>query len=330
MPMNPTANSPERPLAVLTLFCVLTMLASSVRAAEDGSFDKYQTIIKRSPFGTAPRQPTDAEIADALAKEAESQNADEPQVKLADTVRLSAISKYQGILAAGFYEKTTNKSFLLREGETLGDFTLKKVNLEQNSVLLTKGDLTEEIVLSFAAGQATNIVENANTPYLTVSNVKNHILSTNASPDELAVAEELLTPEAEPAVPSASVFSPDMIAAATSSDTNGEKKLSFRELHRLRVLEMRQKAEAERQQRDAREKTEKEHQDAQAKKDAEQAALTAKLEAAADKIHRAQIIKAIKDGYAVDIDFELTPEEAKDLAKAGFAIPDDATTPEAQ
>ena len=93
---------------------------------------------------------------------------------------------------------------------------------------------------------------------------------------------------------------------------------------------MRQKTEAERQQREAREKIEKEHQDAQAKKDAEQAALTAKLEAAADKIHRAQIIKAIKDGYAVDIDFELTPEEAKDLAKAGFAIPDDATTPEAQ
>lgn len=329
--MNPTANSPERPLAILTLFCVLALLASSVRAAEDGSFDKYQTIIKRSPFGTAPRQPTDAEIAAALAKEAESQNADEPQVKLADTVRLSAISKYQGILAAGFYEKTTNKSFLLREGETLGDFTLKKVNLEQNSVLLTKGDLTEEIVLSFAAGQATNIVENANTPYLTVSNVKSHSLSTNSSPVELAQADDVLNAtEAEPVIPSAPVFSPDMIAAATSSDTNGEKKLSFRELHRLRVLEMRQKTEAERQQREAREKIEKEHQDAQAKKDAEQAALTAKLEAAADKIHRAQIIKAIKDGYAVDIDFELTPEEAKDLAKAGFAIPDDATTPEAQ
>ena len=71
---------------------------------------------------------------------------------------------------------------------------------------------------------------------------------------------------------------------------------------------------------EARVKAERERAAAKAKEDAEQAELTTKVQAAAEALHRRQIIQAIKEGYDVAIDFELSAKEAKELAAAGFAI----------
>jgi hypothetical protein len=87
---------------------------------------------------------------------------------------------------------------------------------------------------------------------------------------------------------------------------------------------MREKAEQERRERDALSSAAKAEAEAAERKKADEAEAILVLEEKTRQQHRAQVIEAIKQGYDVAIDFELTPAEAKSLADAGFAIPDEA------
>jgi hypothetical protein len=310
------------------LFLCLTVFTGILCPAAPEPFERYQPIIKRAPFGPLLREPTEAELAAALAQAALNQPVP-PVERLADTVRLSAMSKYNGIPAAGFVDKRTNKSFLLLEGQTLGDYTLEAVCFEASSALLSKGDVTEEISLSFASGQPTNIVGIADSPYLTGLNLPIGLhaaaVASMAGSTPPQTAESNAPPKT---VPDAVAFSPEMIAAATTSDGTGGTRISFRELHRLRVQELREKAEAESARREVLVRAEIEQAEAQKTKEAQEAEIMEKARVAAEKLHRAKVIQAIKDGYDVQLDFELTAAEAKSLAAAGFEIPEEATAAE--
>ncbi|MBQ3810856.1 MAG: hypothetical protein II839_08585, partial [Kiritimatiellae bacterium] len=45
--------------------------------------------------------------------------------------------------------------------------------------------------------------------------------------------------------------------------------------------------------------------------------------AAAEKAHRAAVVAALAQGYDVEVDFELTEEEAAQLRAAGFEVPEE-------
>lgn len=277
-------------------------------------------ILDRAPFGQPPKIPSDAELAAALARAAQSQPT-EPLPRLSDTISLNAMSRFRGVPAAGFLDRQSGKSFFLTEGQTLGDFTLEEVSFETSSVILARGGQVEPIYLSYASGQATNLTLNADSNYLSVLNVRTPLHPTaNSTLPESDLVDDTVESERADGKDTPPQFTPEVLAAATTLDANGEARVSFRELHRLRVQQSKEKAEQERRELETRAKTERERSAVQAKEDAEQAEITAKLQAAAETLHRREIIQAIKAGEAAEIDFELTAKEAKELAAAGFEI----------
>ncbi len=314
------------PVLAAAIFALSPALSNASEAKPNASFDKYRMILNRAPFGRLPQTPTDDELAVALEKAALDQQV-APPPRLSDTISLHAISRFRGIPAAGLLDKLSGKSFFLTEGQTLGDFTLEAVSVKTSSVVLSKGDQMESISMSFASGQPTNLTQNADSSYLSVLDVRKQsslpaesTLSESNPTDDSAAARTTDVNETPP------TFSAEDLAAATTVDASGETRISFRELHRLRVQQSKEKAEQERSQMEARVKAEREQAAAKAREDAEQAELSAKVQAAAEALHRRQVIQAIKEGYDVAVDFELTAKEAKELAAAGFAISSEEIT----
>ena len=309
-----TAGARAGLMTFLALAALPFLHASAAEA--DVATNRYDAIIRRAPFGRAPRQPTPEEIAAALALQAPPP-ADEVE-KLADTIKLNALTSFRGVPAAGFIDTRERRSFLLLEGQTLGGFTLESVDFRRASARLSRNGVAEDIAMSFAAGQPTNLVTHPT-----------HVLPPE-SPAPVAAAPAVSKTETAqpgagtPPIAVDSALTPEAIAAATVVDASGETRISFRELHRLRVQQMREKAEQERRERDALSSAAKAEAEAAERKKADEAEAILVLEEKTRQQHRAQVIEAIKQGYDVAIDFELTPAEAKSLADAGFAIPEEA------
>lgn len=302
------------------LACVaLAALPFRAVAAADADTNRYDAILRRAPFGRIPRQPTPEEIAAALALQAPQ--PDEKVEMLADTIKLNALTSFRGVPAAGFIDTRARRSFLLLEGQTLGGFTLESVDFRRATARLSRNGVAEDIAMSFAAGQPTNLVT-----YPTHALPPKTSATVTASAETSDAAPRTATLPANVGAPIAidSALTPEAIAAATVVDASGEKRLSFRELHRIRVQQMREKAEQERREREALALAAKAEAEAAERKRKEEAEAILALEEKERQQHRAQVIEAIKQGYDVDVDFELTPEEARSLAEAGFAIPEEA------
>lgn len=159
-----------------------------VRGAPTNSvsaYEKFDVILKRSPFGPPPPVVLSAkEIAAAALAQAPVEQ--EKVTPLTAVVRLNAITRYDGLPAAGFVDKESNASYFLVEGQTIEDYTLDEVSLAKSSIILTKGGQTEEIFLSFASGQPTNIVPIAGTKFLTALDFRKR---GEEAPQEVAAEE---------------------------------------------------------------------------------------------------------------------------------------------
>ena len=304
--------------AALTAVALATALQSRGNEPAATPFGKFDAILERAPFGPLPPPAETAEeLAARLAAEAAAKQ--EPITPLSDLVRLSAITRFNGSPAAGLVDKKSNRAFFMAEGQTVGDYTLELVSFENGSVLLSKGGQTEEIALSYAHGQPTNIVQVEGTPFLTGLDIRKNTTGTARVEADANAVEEAQPPTPATATESsdAGAFPPEMIEAATFIDASGERRISFRELHRLRVQENRKKAELDKLRREAKRQREKELAAEVEKQDKlDEAAVLA-----AERLRRAKIITALKEGYDVEVDFELSVEEAKSLAEAGFEIP---------
>lgn len=119
-------------------------------SAEPKSWERYQCIVDRAPFGPIYKK-------DDPAFETQQESTPTPEPvdegpKLSDIIKLSAITVYGGVPAAGFTDTTDNKSYYLYEGKSAGDFTLLEVHADTKSILLRKGTQEEEI--SANSGQA--------------------------------------------------------------------------------------------------------------------------------------------------------------------------------
>ena len=132
-------------------FAFLPVFLLAVAAdAELKSWDRYQCIIDRAPFGPIYRE--DDPRFNSTPEPTPTQEPVDEGPKLSDIIKLSAITVYGGVPAAGFTDSTDNKSYYLYQGKSAGDFTLVEVYADTKSILLRKG--TQEEIISM----------NSNTP----------------------------------------------------------------------------------------------------------------------------------------------------------------------
>ncbi len=121
------------------------------------AWNRYQPIIDRAPFGPI-YDPVKAAEEGEGGMTVPGEVVDGPT--LADTVKLSGITVYGGIPAAGFTDTTDNKSYYLYEGKSSGEFTLVKVLAEKKSIVLRKGEQQETITMG-GPGAAADAPESA-------------------------------------------------------------------------------------------------------------------------------------------------------------------------
>lgn len=318
-----------------TIVC-LCLLAGTA-TADVAPADKYGEIARLEPFGPIPKGPTAEEAARLAALALAAQQADAPPLPpLAESVRVNAITKYGGVAAAGFTDLQTGRVYLLREGEAIQGFTMLKIEPAQNRVILRKDDREEAVPLSFAASQPTNIAQHVSADYLTALTVLqkkgDSVASTSEIPDEGLRVAEAAVPlwSADSATPPATTqivalpesfqgLTSDIIAAATVPTEDGGERLSFRELHRLRVAESKRIADEERR---ARQEAEAKRREEELKAEQQKSEIDAMVAEAAKQSERRKLIQAIKLGETeLGVDIELTADEAKELAEAGFEVP---------
>ena len=132
------------------------VVAAPLFGAEFHDWNRYQCIVDRAPFG--PIFSAGSEDIDNSATNNIVVDPPETGPKLSETVKVSAITVFGGVPAAGFTDLTDNKSYYLYEGRSAGDFTLVEVHSATRSILLRKGNQEEELPMGGGA------VESATTP----------------------------------------------------------------------------------------------------------------------------------------------------------------------
>ena len=332
-----------KPRAALAAICLLAAFPFAVAAdaggepaaasAGGGEADarvlqriRYGAILDRHPFGPPPptlgRKDGPMTAAEAAALAAAQKAAE----KL--PVRLTSMSRYRGVPAAGLQDLETGRALLLRVGESLGPFRLLEVSPEAGGVLLADGTNTYFVAMTYGHNQPSNLVSSARAPHLTVFRPAS-AASATLDATALAAAQTAAADAASAATPlpprtrtaaDEAREEAEMLRQATIRDADGTERISYVILNRLRAEAARRRAEETRAAADA-----LAAQLAAAAR-AEAAAREAEAAAAAEaeKERRAHLLEAIRQGYDVDEEIELTSEEAASLAASGFAVPDSA------
>ena len=318
--------------------------AEAMESGGLGSFDRYEIILGKSPFGAPPRTggPDDAAAEAAASSAAAAAAAAAAGEGPEPPARLASVSRFGGVPAAGFVESGTGKQFLLRVGEKCGSYTLVDLDPELGAAVLRSGTNEWLVSISWANGQATDIVPSARDPYLTAFRPEagtRHQDAEASAPEPAEGAALAARPGDGPAelaaasgkragsgAAASTEITPEeeagLVARATVSDPDGGTHVSFRELNRLRAQLRREKADAARAAELA--AWEEKKAAADAARAAEEAAAAAEEEekSARAKRERAALISAIAQGYDVGEDVELTDEEARELRQAGFQVPE--------
>ena len=102
------------------------------------SFDRYQVILDRKPFGSLPAP--------------ETLVAPQPQAEsFAKRLRLSTIIELDdGSMKIGFVETGTNKSYMMKPGESLDGIEVVSASWEDEEAILKQGD--ELALIKLASG----------------------------------------------------------------------------------------------------------------------------------------------------------------------------------
>lgn len=233
-----------------TIVLTDTLIGSSIP-------ERYDVIISRSPFGVITYDGSgnsstnmlgtelsqeQIEIQEQLAKEAEI---------LSKNIKLTAITTYQGVPAAMITELSSRRTFYLLKGQSILGYTL--TDIAENSILLETTNAIANITMSYAPGQPSEITIHPISGRLTPLNV----FFANSSPTNSVVIKQQTHIEQSG---TDSLFGEDgeelpdeVIEAATVVDADGTERISFRELHRLRMEEQKKKLEEERIAREQRE-----------------------------------------------------------------------------
>lgn len=115
-------------------------------AAVNGTaaFSHYQPILEKNIFGRPP-EPENTNVTDT----AETVIEEDPYIippGLAN-VKVTLLSRYRGIPAAGFTDGDSNTPYYLLEGQAFNDFTLVKVDLVNATIRLRRGSSETDLPL---------------------------------------------------------------------------------------------------------------------------------------------------------------------------------------
>jgi len=147
----PRCGIPVGALIGLLLFAALSVGAAG---QEVWSWERYQPILDRAPFGKAASG-TGALSAAELAALAAAEEAEQGPA-LADIVKLSVITRYADRPAAGFTDTSTGRTFYLFEGDSVEDYTLLLVDAPTATIWLRKGTQEAELILGAKPGAAAD------------------------------------------------------------------------------------------------------------------------------------------------------------------------------
>lgn len=108
------------------------------------SFDRYQVILDRKPFGSLPA-PVSAVVAQPQAE------------SFAKRLRLSTIIELDdGSMKIGFVETGTNKSYMMKPGESLDGIEVVSASWDDEEAILKQGDEMALIKLASGTVEAIN------------------------------------------------------------------------------------------------------------------------------------------------------------------------------
>ncbi len=187
------------------------LLAASWLSAGPGlaeraeGFGRFQIILDRQPFGAVPVAPAPS----AGSTEPEPAAVDDGP-GLQETLKLSMLTRYGGVPAAGFSDSESGRSFYLFEGQSIEEYTLVEADVARGLARLRKG--AREVELALPSGAASS--------------------------------PAAATAQAEAAPPSAPVDLRAVTAARRRTETT-DGAVSYRELQRQRYEEARRRREEE-------------------------------------------------------------------------------------
>lgn len=293
------------------LLCVAITFLCAI--SEDEIPTRYSVILEKAPFGAIPQNLANEDSLEnssetELSKE-RIEEIEKEQKLLSEKLKLTAITSFNGVKAAGITEKKTGRTFYLTVGQNIVGYNLIDIDTTNNCILLEADDVIGNLALSFAPGQATNIVINPSSGKPSVLDIYKKApisttLSTQSAVDTTQETPQNLTPDSVQ-------VSDSLVKKATFTNKEGSQQISFRELHRLRVQE--NKAKVEEAIRIAKEKELKEKQE---KENIEK--LLQAEEKQKEKEARQAVIDGIIDGTIVpDKNYEFTSEELQTLSDAG-------------
>jgi hypothetical protein len=166
-------------MKVLTDFLVLLALALSAAyggtATSTESFDRYQVILDRQPFGVPPQSQVPV-----------VQQAPKVQPAFVKEIRLCGITYSKGSgLRVGITDDKTKKSYYLRIGEEEDGILVLDADLEEESVVIRKDGEEQKFYLNGGTGDAAMAPTAASlTRPLTLSEAASRVISmaTSSSP----------------------------------------------------------------------------------------------------------------------------------------------------
>lgn len=275
--------------------------------------ERYNVIVSRAPFGPIKNMSQDAsnasveltpeqiKLQEELAKEADL---------LGKNIKLTAITYYQGLPAAGIVEISSKRTYYLTKGQSILGYTLTDIG--DNSILLETTNAIANITMSYAPGQPSEIVVHPTSGRLSVLNIFDQ--SVAATNSVVVKQQASLDDENSSNQIDGLNLSKEMREAVTIKDSDGVERISFRELHKLRMEERKRKLEEERIAREAKERAEQEARQEEARRQAE---LDSILEAE-EKLVEASETAAVQTDIGVpQINLDDTSENFPDAEMSG-------------
>lgn len=117
-------------------------------------FDRYQVILDKTPFGPPPPRELTEEEKKRLQDEADAAAAAAAAVDIAeilppglDKIKVTLLSRYRGIPAAGFLDGNSGKPYYLLEGQEFDGILCDTVDLAKQTVTLVCNGKSAELSL---------------------------------------------------------------------------------------------------------------------------------------------------------------------------------------
>ncbi len=129
----------------VTVMTVVALFSAFILQASTPDFSRYDAILTKHPFGPPPPEPNTNVVDSAESVEVEEEIYVIPPGL--DKIKVTLLSRFKGIPAAGFTDAESNKPYYLLEGQEFDGFKLVAVDLQRATIKLRIGSYEAELPL---------------------------------------------------------------------------------------------------------------------------------------------------------------------------------------